>query len=91
MIFYYSYSPSIKIQGDKTNINLGKLYIVTRFIVGLGGIGVGAYMAFIMDNIYGFVLAFVGGVLTLSGLMKWCQMYAISGLRSCPHDATERR
>ena len=73
------------------NINLGKLDIVTRFIVGIGSIAVGAYMAFVMGNIYGLALAFVGGILTITGLMKWCPMYAIFGLRSCPLDATERR
>ena len=73
------------------NINLGKLDIVTRFIVGIGSIAVGAYMAFVMGNIYGLALAFVGGILTITGLIKWCPMYAIFGLRSCPLDATERR
>jgi len=66
------------------NINLGKLDIVTRFIVGLGSIAAGAYMAFVMSNIYGLALAFVGGILTVTGLMKWCPMYAIFGLSSCP-------
>ena len=73
------------------NINLGKLDIAARFIVGLGSIVVGAYMAFAMGNVYGLALAFVGGILTITGLMKWCPMYAIFGLRSCPLDATERR
>lgn len=73
------------------NINLGKLDIVTRFIVGIGSMVAGAYMAFAMSNVYGLALAFVGGILTVTGLMKWCPMYAIFGFRSCPLDATERR
>jgi|LGOV01.1.fsa_nt_gb Inner membrane protein YgaP-like, transmembrane domain len=73
------------------NINLGKLDIVARFIVGIGSIAVGAYMAFALGNIYGLALGFVGGILTITGLMKWCPMYAIFGLRSCPLDASERR
>ena len=73
------------------NINLGKLDIAARFVVGLGSIVAGAYMAFAMGNVYGLALAFVGGILTITGLMKWCPMYAIFGLRSCPLDATERR
>ena len=73
------------------NINLGKLDVVARFVVGLGSIVAGAYMAFAMGNVYGLALAFVGGILTITGLMKWCPMYAIFGLRSCPLDATERR
>ena len=73
------------------NINLGKLDIVARFIIGLGSIVAGAYMAFAMGNIYGLALAFVGGILTITGLMKWCPIYAIFSLRSCPLNATERR
>ena len=73
------------------NINLGRLDIIARFIVGLGSIAVGGYMAFAMSNVYGLAVAFVGGILTITGLMKWCPMYAIFGLRSCPLDATERR
>ena len=73
------------------NINLGKSDIAARFIVGLGSIAVGIYMAYTMGNIYGLALAFVGGILTITGLMKWCPMYAIFGLRSCPLNATERR
>ncbi len=73
------------------NINLGKFDIMARFIVGLGAIAGGAYMAFAQGNVYGLALGFVGGILTITGLMKWCPMYAIFGLRSCPLDATERR
>jgi hypothetical protein len=72
-------------------INLGKFDIATRFVIGLSSIVVGGYMAFAMNNIYGLALAFTGGILTITGLMKWCPMYAIFGLRSCPLDATERR
>ncbi|MGB5964785.1 MAG: DUF2892 domain-containing protein [Sulfurimonadaceae bacterium] len=73
------------------NINLGKLDIVARSIVGIGSIVIGVYMAFAQGNVYGLALGFVGGVLTITGLMKWCPMYAIFSLRSCPLAATERR
>lgn len=71
-------------------INLGKLDIVARFTVGLGSIAAGAYMAFAMGNIYGLALTFVGGILTVTGLMKWCPMYAIFGLSSCPLSGEDR-
>jgi len=66
------------------NINLGKLDIVVRFIVGVSSIVSGAYMAFALDNVYGLALGLVGAVLTVTGLLRWCPMYARLGLNSCP-------
>ena len=66
------------------NINLGKLDIVVRFVVGIGSIVLGAYMAFAQDNIYGLALGFAGSVLMVTGLIRWCPMYALLGLNSCP-------
>ena len=66
------------------NINLGKLDIVVRFIVGVSSIVSGAYMAFALDNVYGLALGLVGAVLTVTGLLRWCPMYALLGLNSCP-------
>jgi len=72
------------------NINLGKLDIAARFILGVAAIAVGSYMAFALDNVYGLVLGLVGGVLMVTGLMKWCPMYAIFGLSSCPLSGEKR-
>ena len=66
------------------NINLGKLDIVVRFIVGVSSIVSGAYMAFALDNVYGLALGLVGAVLTVTGLLRWCPMYALLGFNSCP-------
>ena len=72
------------------NINLGKLDIITRFGVGTFAIALGAYLAFSEGNVYGLGLSFVGGVLMVTGLMKWCPMYAIFGLSSCPLTGEKR-
>ena len=71
-------------------INLGKLDIIARFAVGLFAIAVGAYLAFSEGNVYGLGVSFVGGVLMVTGLMKWCPMYAIFGLSSCPLTGEKR-
>jgi len=72
------------------NINLGKLDIAARFVLGVAAIAAGSYMAFALDNVYGLVLGLVGGVLMVTGLMKWCPMYAIFGLSSCPLSGEKR-
>lgn len=66
------------------NINLGELDIVVRFIVGVSSIVSGAYMAFALGNVYGLALGLVGAVLTVTGLLRWCPIYALLGLNSCP-------
>jgi len=72
------------------NINLGKLDIMTRFVIGAGAIAIGIYMAFTQGNVYGLALGFTGAVLMVTGLMKWCPMYAIFGLSSCPLTGEKR-
>ena len=52
------------------NINLGKLDIVARFVITVGAIVIGIYMAFTQANPYGLALGFVGGVLMVTGLIK---------------------
>jgi len=75
---------------NKMNINLGKLDIVARFVLGAAAIAGGGYMAFIQGNSYGLIGAFAGAVLMVTGLMKWCPMYAIFGLSSCPLSGEKR-
>ena len=65
-------------------INLGKLDVVVRFTVGAGSIVVGAYMAFVQNNVYGLALGFSGGILMVTGVIRWCPVYALLGLNSCP-------
>jgi len=72
------------------NINLGKIDIVARFVLGSVAIAGGGYMAFIQGNSYGLIAAFAGAVLMVTGLMKWCPMYAIFGLSSCPMSGKKR-
>jgi len=72
------------------NINLGKLDIIARFVLGTAAIAGGGYMAFIEGNSYGLIGAFAGAVLMVTGLMKWCPMYAIFGLSSCPMSGEKR-
>ncbi len=71
-------------------INLGKLDIVARFVLGSAAIAGGGYMAFIQGNPYGLAVGFAGGILMVTGLMKWCPMYAIFGLSSCPMSGEKR-
>ncbi len=52
------------------NINLGKLDIVVRFIVGVSSIVSGGYMAFALDNVYGLALGLVGAVLAVTRVVK---------------------
>jgi len=72
------------------NINLGKLDIVARFVMGASAVVGGLYMAFAQGNSYGLALGFIGGILMVTGLMKWCPMYAIFGLSSCPLSGEKR-
>jgi len=58
--------------------------------MGAGAIAIGIYVAFVQGNIYGLALGFIGGVLMVTGLMKWCPMYAIFGLSSCPLSGEKR-
>ena len=71
-------------------INLGKLDIITRFVLGSAAVAGGGYMAFIQGNPYGLAVGFAGGILMVTGLMKWCPMYAIFGLSSCPMSGEKR-
>ena len=75
---------------NKMNINLGKLDIIARFVLGSAAIAGGGYMAFIEGNTYGLAAAFAGAILMVTGLMKWCPMYAIFGLSSCPLSGEKR-
>ena len=77
-------------KGNNMTINLGRLDIVARFGIGALTIAAGGYLAFSEGNVYGLGLSFVGGVLMVTGLMKWCPMYAIFGLSSCPLTGEKR-
>ncbi len=66
------------------NLNLGRLDIAIRTTMGIVSVVVGAYMAFYMGNIYGLALGFMGGILLMSALMRWCPVYALLGFNSCP-------
>ena len=65
-------------------LNLGKLDISLRTLVGLGSIGMGVYMAFYLGNIYGLALGFMGGILLMTAMLRWCPVYALIGFNSCP-------
>ena len=71
-------------------INLGKLDIIARFVLGIAGVAGGGYIAFIGGNSYGLALGFSGALLMVTGLMRWCPMYSIFGLSSCPISGKER-
>ena len=65
-------------------LNLGRLDIAIRTVMGMMSVVVGAYMAFYMGNVYGLALGFMGGILLMTALMRWCPVYALLGFNSCP-------
>ena len=65
-------------------LNLGRLDIMIRATIGVMSVGAGAYMAFYMGNVYGLALGFMGGILLMTAMMRWCPVYALLGFNSCP-------
>jgi len=47
----------------------------------------GWYVAFILSSAYGLLIAAGGVVSMVTALLRWCPIYAIVGISSCPlHD-----
>ncbi len=65
-------------------LNLGRLDIAIRATMGVVSVAAGAYMAFYMNNVFGLALGFMGGILLMTALMRWCPVYALLGFNSCP-------
>ncbi len=65
-------------------LNLGRIDITIRATMGVVSVGLGVYMAFFMGNVYGLALGFMGGILLMTALMRWCPVYALLGFNSCP-------
>ena len=64
--------------------NLGRLDIGLRILMGLAALAYGWHVAFEMNSAYGLLLGPVGMILLLTALAKWCPIYFIIGLNSCP-------
>jgi hypothetical protein len=61
--------------------NLGKIDSIIRILIGI-------VLAYLFYNNYisdtlGIVLLSVSGVLIITGLMGWCPLYRLLGMRTC--------
>ncbi len=65
-------------------LNLGRTDMMIRAVMGVTSLYGAYYVAFVLDNVWGLGLGFMGGILLMSALMKWCPVYALIGFNSCP-------
>ena len=64
--------------------NLGSLDMAARIMMGIGMLAAGWYVAFELDSGYGLLIAAMGVFLWMTALARWCPVYYIIGLNSCP-------
>ena len=67
--------------------SLGSYDKTIRIVMGLMLLAGGWYVAFILSSAYGLLIAAGGVVAMFTALLRWCPIYAIIGINSCPlHD-----
>ncbi len=70
--------------------NLGRWDIGIRLVMGVVALAFGWHIAFELNNVYGLLLGPIGMILMLTALARWCPIYFIIGLSSCPlHQSDE--
>lgn len=62
--------------------NVGTIDAIVRFIIAVG-IGVLIYRE-ILTGAWAIVLGIAAGALLITGLVGWCGIYALLGIRTCP-------
>ena len=66
------------------NRNLGRLDIGTRVVIGLALLAFGWHVAFNLNSAYGLLMGLAGMISLMTALAKWCPLYFVIGLNSCP-------
>lgn len=61
--------------------NVGTIDAILRFIIAVG-VGVLIYRE-VLTGAWAIILGIVAGALLITGLIGWCGLYALLGIRTC--------